>query len=144
MNIPTPTAFAATVGIDWADQAHAVCLRDAATDQIEHTTLAHRAEAIAQWTAALRKRFGGRPIAVALEQTRGGLIHALMQVEFLVLYPINPVTLARYRQAFAPSRAKNDPTDAELLMELVTHQRHKLPAWRPYDPRTRALTRLIE
>jgi transposase len=134
----------ATIGIDWADQAHAVCLCDSATGQIEHTSLPHRAEAISEWIAALRTRFGGRPIAVGLEQARGGLIHALMQAEFLVLYPINPVTLARYRQAFAPSRAKDDPPDARLLMELVTHHRDKFAAWRPDDPRTRSLARLIE
>lgn len=144
MNTPSTPAFAATVGIDWADQAHVVCLRDSVSGGIERTTLPHRAEAIAEWIAALRTRFGGQPIAVGLEQARGGLIHALMQAGLLVLYPINPVTLARYRQAFAPSRAKDDPTDAELLMELVTHHRDKLAAWQPDDPRTRALARLIE
>jgi hypothetical protein len=30
-----------------------------------------------------------------------------------VLYPINPSTLASYRQAFSPSGAKDDPTDAD-------------------------------
>jgi transposase len=144
MNPNSTPGFAATVGIDWADQAHAVCLRDSANGQVEHICLPHRAEAIAKWIASLRSRFDGQPIAVGLEQARGGLIHALMQVEFLVLYPINPVTQARYRQAFSPSRAKDDPTDAELLMELVTHHRAKLAAWRPDDPRTRSLARLIE
>ncbi|MDI6774558.1 MAG: hypothetical protein QME60_04070 [Verrucomicrobiota bacterium] len=28
----------------------------------------------------------------------------------LVLYPINPATLSRYREAFSPSRTKDDPS----------------------------------
>jgi hypothetical protein len=32
-----------------------------------------------------------------------------MQHDFLVLYPLNAAAVARYRQAFATSRAKDDP-----------------------------------
>jgi hypothetical protein len=41
-------------------------------------------------------------------------VYALQKYDFIVLFPINPATLARYRQAFKPSGAKDDPTDAEL------------------------------
>ena len=54
------------------------------------------------WVAQLRERFGGRPVGLAIEQRRGAVIHALMQYEFLVLYPVNPKALARYREAFHP------------------------------------------
>src|SRR5215204_318471 len=56
---------------------------------------------------------GRQQIAVGLEQSRGPLLFALLQFDFLVIYTINPTTLAKYRQAFSPSRAKDDPTDAE-------------------------------
>src|SRR5436190_3147620 len=87
---PTPpaSAYAAFVGIDWADQKHAVCLLDG-TRQIE-SELEHTPEAIAAWALELREQFGGRPVAVILEQARGGLIYALMPYEHLVLFPINP------------------------------------------------------
>ena len=39
-----------------------------------------------------------------------------------MLFPINPSTLAKYREAFTPSRAKDDPTDAELAT-LVEQRR---------------------
>jgi len=61
------------------------------------------------------------------------LIHALMGYDFVVLFPINPVTLARYREAFTPSRAKDDPTDADLLCELVAQHREQLKVWQPDD-----------
>jgi hypothetical protein len=33
-----------------------------------------------------------------------------------VLFPVNPAMLAKYREAFVPSRAKDDPTDAEIAL----------------------------
>jgi hypothetical protein len=33
-----------------------------------------------------------------------------------VLYPINPKALARYREAFSTSGAKDDPRDSALLL----------------------------
>jgi Transposase IS116/IS110/IS902 family len=44
---------------------------------------------------------------------------------------INPVTLARYREAFTTSRAKDDPTDADFLCELVALHREQLQAQHP-------------
>jgi hypothetical protein len=54
------------------------------------------------------------------------LIYALLQYDFLVLYPINPATLAKYRQAFSTARGKDDPTDADYLLDLLEHHRNRL------------------
>jgi transposase len=140
---PTP-ALAAFVGLDWADQEHAVCLSPADSLTPEHTTLPHTPEAIAEWVAALRNRFGGRPVAIGLEQARGALLYALMSYDFLVLYPINPATAKRYRDAFAPSGAKTDPVDARLLWELLVKHRDQLRPWQPADSTTRQLALLCE
>lgn len=140
---PTP-ALAAFVGIDWADQEHAVCLSPADTLTPELCTLPHTPEAIAEWVAALRSRFGGRPVAIGLEQARGALLYALMSYDFLVLYPINPATAKRYRDAFAPSGAKTDPVDARLLWELLVKHRDQLRPWHPDTPTTRQLALLCE
>jgi transposase len=61
-----------------------------------------------------------------------------------VLFPVNPLTLARYREAFTTSRAKDDAGDAAYLLELVRDHRDKLPAWRPDDAATRSLSLLCE
>jgi transposase len=61
-----------------------------------------------------------------------------------VLFPINPLTLARYREAFAPSHAKDDPTDAELQLELLLKHRDKLTPLKPQSPAMRALEQLVE
>ena len=67
-----------------------------------------------------------------------------MAYPFLVLYPVNPATAARYRQAFKTSRAKSDPSDAQVCLELLLQHRDKLTPWRPDDPPTRELARLLE
>jgi Transposase len=109
-----PEEFAAFVGIDWADAKHDVCLQAVGSDTRECSQLDHKPEAIDAWARALQARFAGRPVAVGLELNKGPLVYALRKYDFLVLFPINPGTLAKYREAFTPSHAKDDPTDAEL------------------------------
>ena len=99
---------------------------------------------LSQWINELQQRFAGQQVAVALEQTRGALIYALMSYEFFVLFPVNPKALARYREAFNVGGAKDDPTDSDLLLELVTLHRSKLRAWRPDDELTRTITLLVQ
>jgi len=135
---------AAFIGIDWADQKHAVYLAETGSSTKKYSELKQTPEAIVEWVSQLRVRFGGEKIAICLEQSKGALIYALMGYDFLVLYPINPATLAKYREAFTPSKAKDDPTDAELLLELVSQHRDRLKAWKPEDERTRTITMLVE
>jgi transposase len=136
--------FAAFIAIDWSDAKHDICLVDASTSTNEDSILKHTPEDLEAWANALRARFAGQPIAVCLEQSRGPLIYALLKYDFLVLYPINPTTLAKYREAFSPSRAKDDPRDADYLLELLIQHRDRLRAWRPDDAKTRTLQYLVE
>src|SRR5215467_7424584 len=138
------TAFAAFVGIDWADAKHDICLQVTGTAKRECFQLEHTPEAIDAWVTTLRTRFSGQPIAICLELTKGPLVSALRKYDFLVLFPINPLTLARYREAFTPSRAKDDPTDAELQLELLLTHRDKLQRLQPQSPTMRALEQLVE
>ena len=136
--------FGAYVGIDWADRMHVVSMRAGNKRAVERCELPHKPEAIAEWVSGLQQRFPGQRIAVALEQSRGALIYALMSYDCLVLYPVNPKALAKYREAFYVSGAKDDPTDADLLLELVTVHRDKLRAWLPDDELTRTITLLVQ
>ena len=138
---PTPVAF---VGIDWADQQHAVCLSPADSLTPEQFNLPHTPEAIAEFVARLRTRFGGQPVAIGLEQARGALLYALMGYDFIVLYPINPASSKRYRDAFAPSGAKDDPVDAYLIWQLLVKHRDQLRPLPPQDSTSRQLAYLCE
>jgi len=130
------------VGIDWADEVHAFALQHG--EKIEHGTIEHSPEAIDLWTQKLRKRFPHSQIAIVLEQSKGGLIFALMKYSFIELYPINPKTLAKYREAWSPSRAKGDPADAGFLLEIGVTHHDRLRAWKPEPDEIRLLQRLTE
>jgi hypothetical protein len=56
-----------------------------------------------------------------------GIVSALQRHDFFVLLPINPSTLAKYRVAFKPSRAKDDPTHNDELKPIPLPGSH-LPA----------------
>ena len=140
----TSAPFAAFVGLDWADAKHAVVLLAADSQIKEHATLEHTPEALSDWVAQLHQRFAGGKIAVILEQSRGSLLYALLPHAHLVLYPINPQMAAKFRKAFYPSGAKDDPLDADLLLEILCQHRDHLKAWQPDEPVTRQLQLLVE
>src|SRR5216684_3317552 len=135
--------FAAFVGIDWADAKHDVCLQAAGSAKREGLTLEHTPEAIEAWVSTLRTRFSGQPVAVCLELDKGPLVSALRTYDFLGLFPINPLTLARYREALTPSRAKDDPTDAARQLALLLTHRDTLQPLKPQSPAMRALAQLV-
>lgn len=136
--------YAALIGIDWSDKKHDICLIDPRTGRREAAVLRHAPTAIGEWATALRARFEGQPVAVCLEQARGPLVYALLKYDFITLYPVNPSTLARYREAFSPSRHKDDAPDAAYLAELLAHHRDHLRAWHPDSEQTRTLRYLVE
>jgi transposase len=134
----------AFVAIDWADQKHALVLLPAGSQTKETFTLEHTPEVLADWVAQLLARFPQGHIAVILEQSRGALLYALLPHERLQLYPINPKTSAKFREAFYGSGAKDDPLDADLMLDILLHHRERLKAWHPDEPITRQLQLLVE
>jgi transposase len=136
--------FAAIVGWDWADKQHEISLRDMRTGKVEQCRVRQTPEDLREWVQKLRHRFGGAKIAVAIEQSRGPVIYALMVYDFIVLYPINPKSLARFREAIRPSRAKDDRSDGDLLMELISKHRDRFRPWKPDDEKVRELRLLVE
>ena len=67
-----------------------------------------------------------------------------MSADFIEIYPVNPQSLAQFRKALYPSGAKSDPTDAELVEEMVRQNPQRFRAWTPGDPQTRSLRLLTE
>ena len=144
-NLPQPApAFAAFIGLDWGDKSHALALHDPAAGQIESATLTHSAENLHQWLDQLAVRFGGRPVALAIEGTRGAIFPVLLERPWLLVFAVHPTTSARYRTAFTPSGAKDDLPDAQVLLELLQRHRDKLTPLALTDPATRQLAGLCE
>ena len=135
--------FTAFIGIDWADAKHDLCLQPADVGKRDFDSFPHQVDRIEQWACSMHQRFGG-PIAIALELAKGPIVYALQKYDFFVLFPINPSTLAKYREAFKPSRAKDDPTDAEHALDLLLHHRDRLKALKPQSAEMRTLLYLVE
>lgn len=140
----TTTNFAATIGWDWADQKHDLWIHPADGSKAEHLQLPQTPEALHEWVAKLRERFGNRPVALGIETSRGAVISAFLAYDFLSLFSINPKALKDYRAAFSVSGAKDDRTDAMLLEELIRLHRDKLKALQPDTQLTRTLAGLVE
>jgi hypothetical protein len=135
--------FAAYVGVDWADTKHDICLQAAGDPRCEFSCVSYQVARSDEWAKTLHERFDGL-IAVALELAEGPIVSALQKYEFFVLFPINPSTLAKYREAFKPNRAKDDPTDSELAIDLLLHLPERFTPLRPQSTGMRCRMSLIE
>ncbi len=137
------TSFTDFIGIDWSDTKHDVCIQSANGEEREFDVIPHQVERLDEWVHTLQRRFGS-PIAVAVELSKGPIVYALQKHDCFVIYPVNPTTLAEYRKAFTPSREKDDPTDAELALDLILlHPEHFKPL-QPQSAAIRTLTTLVE
>jgi len=143
MGLSQLDSFAVYVGIDWALSKHDVCIHVPGEQTRRFETIPHQVEDIDLWVRSLKRQHGG-PIAVAIELSKGPIISILDKYDFIVLFPINPLTLAKYRTAFKPSRAKDDPTDAELAIDLLLRHPDKFAPLQPQSTEMRMLATLVE
>ena len=60
------------------DKEHAFAIQDA-VGKSETGTLPHSAENLHAWLKTLGERYGARPVALAIEASRGAVIHALLE-----------------------------------------------------------------
>ncbi len=137
------SAFTAVIGIDWADKKHDVCVQAVGSDERQFSRIPHQVDKIDEWAQAMYLRHGGQ-MAVAVELSKGPIVSALQKYCFFVIYPINPTTLAKYRQTFNPSGAKDDPTDAELALDILFNHPHHFQPLNPQSVEMRTLMTLVE
>jgi transposase len=141
---PPQTDYAAYVAIDWADQKHTFSLLESGQRKKESGVIEQKPQLIGAWMAKLRERFSGRLIAIAVEQSRGALISALLSYDFVVIYPLHPTTVAKFREAFKSSGAKSDPLDTDQILEILTKHLELLKPLNPDTEETRRLARLAQ
>ncbi|MBI2681467.1 MAG: IS110 family transposase [Candidatus Solibacter usitatus] len=136
--------WAAFVALDWADQKHYWKLVVAGSQKQEEGELENTPEAVAAWAADLNVRFGGSPVAMCVEQSRGSLVYMLLKFPQFVLFPVHPKMSASMRKALYPSGSKSDPSDTGVLLTILLHHRDKLRRLNPDTVETRLLQRLAE
>lgn len=136
--------YAAFVGWDWAHKEHVIELWDSEMGTTEKSRVEGKPEALHDWAAKMRQRYGGRKIAVCIENSKGAVIWAFMRYDHIALFPVNPRCTASFRNTFFLSGKKDDPVDASIACELVRKHHEKLRVFEPADAATRALGMLSE
>lgn len=129
------------VGVDWADQSHAICCLDdngqpCWTDHVEHEQ-----EQIKRLAHRLRQMKG--TVSIAIETAHGLLFEDLMNTG-LSIYAINPKQAKSWRKDLSVNAPKSDQADAYTLAEGIRlfHQRLKpLVAEDPISRELRLLCR---
>lgn len=136
--------FSVLIGIDWADKKHDICEHPNHTKIYDYAVIKNTPEALHAWAMSLKKRYHNQKIAVVCELKKGPLIYALSKYDHLILFTINPSTVAKYRKAFTPSGAKDDPSDAFIQVEILTLHMSKLTVIEPESAAIRSLAQLVE
>lgn len=126
-------------GLDWASQAHAICVID------EHGAIKESLE-IAHDDAGLRllrqrlAHWGNPPVAI--ERPSGLLVDSLVE-SGLTVVPIHPNVVKATRPRYRSHGAKSDATDAYLLADLLRTDGHRFQPLRPQSDEIRALRALV-
>jgi transposase len=132
-------------GIDWADDKHDVCIRDAEDRRILAEFIITHDDAGVRQLEGKMTAFGYEPAdcPVAIETPHGLLVGYLLQRGYPV-YPIPPKAVTRYRDRHKMSGAKSDTSDALILADIlcVDREMHRpMPADSPLAQEIRELSR---
>src|SRR5215469_4152335 len=114
---------------DWAEDHHDVEIEDDAGRRLARKRLPEGLAGISQlhalvagcmpaeWADLPDGDAAGR-VKVGIETERGPWVQALVAAGYEV-FPLNPLSVARYRERHSTSGAKSDAADAHLLAEIV-------------------------
>jgi hypothetical protein len=110
------------IGDDWAEDHHDVEIVNATGARLARRRLPEGVAGLAGLHALIADHLGpdqdAAQVVIGIETDRGPWVQALLAAGYLV-YAINPLQSARYRERHSVSGAKSDPGDAHVLAELV-------------------------
>lgn len=119
-------------GIDWAEDHHDIALADGDGKLLARQRISDDAAGL----AALLDLLAGHgdspddPVPVAIETPRGLLV-ACLRATGRKVYPVNPMSVARYRDRHSVAGRKSDHGDAVVLANVLRtdmHAHRPLPA----------------
>jgi hypothetical protein len=119
------------LGVDWADQTHAVWVVDEQGTKVASRAVPHTAAGLSEWGRELDEwQAQGIELWAAIERPEGRVVDFLLD-HGVVVYPVNPKALDRARDRFRSSAAKSDPFDARVLAEFLRTDHRHLQALQP-------------
>ena len=136
------SSYAMIVALDRADAKVDVCERRG--DACAFETVATRPEVLRAWWRGMRQAQPAGVIAVVFEQPAENLVAFFAGEENVVVYALNPAVVARYRETFVTSRAKDDPLDCALMADLIAHHAERFTPLVAGSPELRRLGELVQ
>jgi transposase len=114
------------IGDDWAEDHHDIEIVNEYGERLARRRVPEGVAGIAALHALVADHLNPAGLAddaagqviVGIETDRGPWVQALLAAGYL-LYAVNPLQAARYRERHSVSGAKSDPGDAHVLAELV-------------------------
>jgi transposase len=117
------------VGDDWAEDHHDVELMDPAGRTLARARLPEGAAGMTRLHAMIGEQLGddaeAEEVRVGIETDRGLWVMALAAAGYVV-YGVNPLQVARYRDRRGVSGAKSGTADAHILADMVRADSHQL------------------
>jgi transposase len=139
---PTPP-FDLVIGLDRSDRKADLHLLHLHSGAEQRQTIPTTPEALKAWAEALHTAHPDDRVAICFEQPANNLIAFLTRYPWITLYPINPISLQKFREVFVVSRAKDDGKDAQYLARLLAAHHDRFQPWQPDTQQTRLLDRLV-
>jgi len=128
MNDPT-NGYA---GVDWATDAHAVCVVSENGQVIVEFDVAHTADGLAELCRQVNKAGAKR---VAIERPDGPVVDALLGAGLEVVV-VTSRSVKALRERYGTSGNKSDRSDAYVLADCLRTDGHRWPSLEPDSPAT--------
>jgi transposase len=114
------------LGVDWAEDHHDLRLLNEQGERLGKARIPDSLEGVRRLHELVAPHVEeAHQVVVGIETDHGLLVRAMVATGYRV-YPFNPKQAKRYREQEAPSGAKSDELDAEVLAEAVRTKYHKL------------------
>lgn len=125
------------IGIDWSQSKHDVAFMNEAGAVVIQESIPHSEKGFEklEW---LRRRAGLQPTdcVVGMETAHNLLIDFLWSRNYTHVYVVPPNVVKGSRSRYRQSGARDDPSDARVLADILRTDRGRLQPWHPDSPLT--------
>lgn len=130
------------VGIDWAKDAHELCVVDAAGKIRERASVAHSREGLDALVRRLDRIARGSDLLVGIERPEGRLVDRILEAGFPIVV-VPTFAMKDFRRRYAVGGAKSDPGDSYVIADVARTDGHRLRRLEPLSEHTRALRAVV-